>query len=435
MVRRSRPRQRRQLPRPDAGPRGLRPGTRRRRAVARRIDALHRARGDRRRHAADRHPRRRHSRDLRRRARTVWCRRATPPALADCHGRRPRRDPTGATRRRRSACGRRSGRLFSVEAMAASIARRLPRGNGALSLPARFPPKFLQIFIDRSRRSLAAIRARPHGPTTAGTGTLEHEPARKQHGMAIRAAKVSPAETAAGDARSPARPEREAQRAGPRRSPPACRSSPISPVLLAGFARLVEFVAIAAARRRRLSHLCRPRDGIDVAYAIPLLGGSLLTVVFIQFADGYTVAGASHRRDRDLGRVFAAWTMVFAVFAVARLPRQDRRAVFARLDRRPGIFAGLARPRRLPRRPHASACAAGRAPAGSSAAPSSSAAAQPAEALIHALEREADNDIRICRHLRRPQRRALAVRWSPATRSSAPSPSSSSSAASPASTC
>jgi Undecaprenyl-phosphate glucose phosphotransferase len=89
----------------------------------------------------------------------------------------------------------------------------------------------------------------------------------------------------------------------------------ISPVLLTGFARLAEFALIAAAGAAIYFGYVVPRDGANIAYTLPILAGSLLTVVFIQLAGAYTVP-ALRTPIPTIGRVFAAWSVVFAVFAV-----------------------------------------------------------------------------------------------------------------------
>ncbi len=90
---------------------------------------------------------------------------------------------------------------------------------------------------------------------------------------------------------------------------------PISPVLLTGFARLIEFTMILAAGATAYVWYVAPQSGIDWWYAVPLVAGSLIAVLFIQIAHGYALsafrAGGFH-----LGRVFVAWTLTFALLAV-----------------------------------------------------------------------------------------------------------------------
>src|SRR5262245_48041316 len=88
----------------------------------------------------------------------------------------------------------------------------------------------------------------------------------------------------------------------------------ISPVLLAGCARLFEFAVLLAVGAIGYLLYLDPAEGSNWWYAAPLTGGALLAVVLIQMADGYSMpalrGGAMH-----VGRIFMAWTGVFAVFA------------------------------------------------------------------------------------------------------------------------
>ena len=170
-------------------------------------------------------------------------------------------------------------------------------------------------------------------------------------------------------------------------------SSPVSPVLLAGIARFIEFAAILAVGAAVYLVYVASNEGLSWWYAPPLLGGALAAVVMIQLADGYSVV--SFRRGAlQLGRVFLAWTMVFVLFAVVAFLGKigdaysrvwvaswyvsglfvftGFRLAFARLVRR-WIRIG-----RLERR----AVIVG--------------GGESAENLIHAIEAEPDNDIRIC---------------------------------------
>ncbi len=169
--------------------------------------------------------------------------------------------------------------------------------------------------------------------------------------------------------------------------------SPLSPVLIAGFARLIEFAAILAAGVAIFLLYVAPTDGLSWWYALPLTFGSVLAVLLVQFADGYSIV-AFRRGALQLGRVFLAWTMVFAVLAVAAFLAKigdtysriwvgswylagllifaGFRLALARLVRE-WIKSG-----RLERR--ALIVGGGEA----------------AEKLIHAIEAEPDNDVRIC---------------------------------------
>ena len=167
----------------------------------------------------------------------------------------------------------------------------------------------------------------------------------------------------------------------------------ISPVLLGGATRLVEFtVLLLIGTAIHIWHVA-PTDGYNWGYAFALFGGAALAVVAIQMAEGYTI-GALRHAGSALGRVYVAWAGVFAVFAiVAFLAKLGDN--YSRVWAGTWFLAGLAfftafrialavAVRRwtarglLERR----AVIVGGGPT--------------AEDLIHALAREDGNDIRIC---------------------------------------
>ena len=88
----------------------------------------------------------------------------------------------------------------------------------------------------------------------------------------------------------------------------------MSPVLLSGLARLIEFAATFLLGVGVYIAYVAPSEGIDSAYILPLAGGALLAVVLIQMAGGYTIGALRHGLP-TLGRVFVAWTAVFTIFA------------------------------------------------------------------------------------------------------------------------
>jgi Undecaprenyl-phosphate glucose phosphotransferase len=90
---------------------------------------------------------------------------------------------------------------------------------------------------------------------------------------------------------------------------------PISPAILAGFARLIDFSAIFVCGALIYFVYVVPRDGLEWGYAAPAFGGALAAVLFIEIADGYSLA-ALRRGGPSLARVFAAWSVVFALFAM-----------------------------------------------------------------------------------------------------------------------
>ena len=94
------------------------------------------------------------------------------------------------------------------------------------------------------------------------------------------------------------------------------RSSPLSPVLVSGFARLIEF-AIAAFSGFALYAFYVGRDpSLGAFYTIAVLGASLMSVVLVQLTGGYAIA-ALRGTGPQIGRVYGAWTLVFALLAVA----------------------------------------------------------------------------------------------------------------------
>src|SRR4029078_3545464 len=90
---------------------------------------------------------------------------------------------------------------------------------------------------------------------------------------------------------------------------------PISRLLGTGLVRLGELVAVAAIGLALYLAYVAPEDGIEFSYSLPLFRGSLLAILLIQLAGGYQVP-ALRRGVPDIGRVFLAWTLVFALFAV-----------------------------------------------------------------------------------------------------------------------
>jgi len=88
----------------------------------------------------------------------------------------------------------------------------------------------------------------------------------------------------------------------------------ISPVLLTGSVRLIEFAAMLTIGAIGYVVYLDPAQGSDWWYAAPVAGGALLAVLLIQMAAGYSMH-ALRGGAMQLGRVYAAWTAVFAVFA------------------------------------------------------------------------------------------------------------------------
>ena len=168
---------------------------------------------------------------------------------------------------------------------------------------------------------------------------------------------------------------------------------PISPILLTGFAQVGEFCLIAFTGFLVYLLYVVPSQGIDWWYSMPLLGGSALAIFAIQIIDGYSVP-ALRSPVPELGRILAAWTAIFAIFAVAaflaKMGEQFSRVWFTSWYVA-GLFAIIlfrlalslvvrrwTREGLLERR----AVVVG--------------GGQPAEDLIRALAAQPDNDVRIC---------------------------------------
>jgi Undecaprenyl-phosphate glucose phosphotransferase len=90
---------------------------------------------------------------------------------------------------------------------------------------------------------------------------------------------------------------------------------PVSPILFTGFARIFEFVLLVLAGAVAYLLYVFPREGLDWRYAVPLIGGSFAAVFFVQVAHGYGMS-AFRASSLRLGRIFLAWAVVFAAFAV-----------------------------------------------------------------------------------------------------------------------
>ena len=90
---------------------------------------------------------------------------------------------------------------------------------------------------------------------------------------------------------------------------------PISPSLLNGMVRGLEFIITFAIGLGLYAGYAVPGGGYDPRYFIPLVTGSLLAVLFIQLADGYN--SESFRRPfAQIERILVAWTVLFAGFAM-----------------------------------------------------------------------------------------------------------------------
>ncbi|MCW2309965.1 undecaprenyl-phosphate glucose phosphotransferase [Rhodobium gokarnense] len=88
----------------------------------------------------------------------------------------------------------------------------------------------------------------------------------------------------------------------------------IAPAIIAGAARLIEFAMLALIGFGVFFWYVYPDEGLAWHYVYPLVAGSVLTILLIQGSDGYTIA-SFRTYISQLGRIFGAWTMVFAFFA------------------------------------------------------------------------------------------------------------------------
>ncbi len=167
----------------------------------------------------------------------------------------------------------------------------------------------------------------------------------------------------------------------------------ISPFVLGNVLRIIEFFAITCMGLGIYFFYVVPKDGVQPIYLLTCLLGGVLTLIGLQAVDSYQVASL-RTNIKQLGRVLAAWTAVFAALALlaffARMSQDFSRIWFgswylagvAHFIIFRSIVASLvrrwARDGRLERR----AVIVG---GGDNAA-----------GLILSLESQIDNDIRIC---------------------------------------
>lgn len=89
----------------------------------------------------------------------------------------------------------------------------------------------------------------------------------------------------------------------------------ISPVLITGTVRLVEFVMIFLIGMGVYAWYVYPLDGFKLIYPVTSFTGAVLSMIFFQAVDAYQISSL-RTNITQIGRVFAAWTMVFAFFAL-----------------------------------------------------------------------------------------------------------------------
>ena len=85
--------------------------------------------------------------------------------------------------------------------------------------------------------------------------------------------------------------------------------------LLSGVVRLIDFFAIVLIGTIVYVAYVAPVDGLDASYTLPLILGGVLIIILIQAAGGYAVP-ALRTHIAQIGRIWIAWTLVFALFAV-----------------------------------------------------------------------------------------------------------------------
>lgn len=88
--------------------------------------------------------------------------------------------------------------------------------------------------------------------------------------------------------------------------------SPVSPVVLAGVARLAEFLIIAGAGLAVYVAYVLPREPLQWGYLVAIAGGAAASVMAFQALDSYSPQGM-RRYLRQGSRIFAAWAAVFGV--------------------------------------------------------------------------------------------------------------------------
>jgi Undecaprenyl-phosphate glucose phosphotransferase len=94
------------------------------------------------------------------------------------------------------------------------------------------------------------------------------------------------------------------------------RNSTLSPVLVSGFARLIEFTLAAFSGFILYAFHVDHEPGLGIWYSTAVLAAALAFVAFIQLTGGYAIA-ALRSTGPQIGRVYGAWTLVFALLAVA----------------------------------------------------------------------------------------------------------------------
>jgi Undecaprenyl-phosphate glucose phosphotransferase len=167
----------------------------------------------------------------------------------------------------------------------------------------------------------------------------------------------------------------------------------ISPVLLGGLGRLLEFALLVVTGVAVFAIYLSPSLTLDGWYELSRIAGPLITVALVQTSGGYSLAALRHPLPA-LGRVWAAWAATFAIFAMAVFLAKAGNN-YSRVWAASWFLGGLAATTvlrisfgELIRHWTATGALERRAVIVGGGAP--------AEDLIRALEGDRDSDIRIC---------------------------------------
>ena len=90
----------------------------------------------------------------------------------------------------------------------------------------------------------------------------------------------------------------------------------VSPRMVAGLVRIIELLAVFAIGLGAYVVIVAPSHGADYRYALPLAVAPIAAILLLQTARSYDSTTFGSLSDQA-GRIVAAWTLVFAAFAVA----------------------------------------------------------------------------------------------------------------------
>ncbi|MEM7302055.1 MAG: undecaprenyl-phosphate glucose phosphotransferase [Pseudomonadota bacterium] len=89
----------------------------------------------------------------------------------------------------------------------------------------------------------------------------------------------------------------------------------ISPTLLTGVVRLIEWVVIFLLGVGIYAGYVYPTDGFKLAYPVICFTGATLALISLQAVDAYQISSL-RTHTTQMGRIFGAWTLVFGFFAL-----------------------------------------------------------------------------------------------------------------------